>query len=94
MERAECERLAHDLASKVASKLTGLYKDITVHVTGGMDNKVTVTYRERQGLTPTEQGFLATLMPGNLDDTLMEFTVESLAQSGVGFTKMDADTQV
>ena len=92
MEHAEWERLAHDLASKIASKLTVAYQDITVHVTAGADNKVTVTYRERQGLTPTEQSLLATLMTGTITDTLMEFTVESLALSGVAYARMEAST--
>ena len=89
MEHAE---LAQDLASKIASKLTGVYKDITVDVTSGENNKFTVTYRERQGLTPTEQSLLATLMTGTITDTLMEFTVESLALSGVAYTRMEAST--
>ena len=84
--------IAHDLASKIASKLTGVYKDITVDVTTGAENKVTVTYHERQGLTPHEQSFLATLMTSPVTDILMEFTVESLAQSGVGYTSIEAHT--
>ncbi len=84
--------IAQDLASKIASKLTGVYKDITVEVTTGENNKVTVTYHERQDLTPPEQRFLATLMTSPITDILMEFTVESLAQSGVGYTSMEAYT--
>lgn len=84
--------IAQDLASKIASKLTGVYKDITVDVTTGAENKVKVTYHERQGLTPAEKSFLTTLMTSTINDTLMEFTVESLAQSGVGYTKMEAST--
>jgi hypothetical protein len=81
-----------DLFSKIASKLTGVYKDITVDVTTGEGNKVTVTYHERPGLTPTEQVFLTTLMTGTINDTLMEFTLESLALLGLEFTSMDAHT--
>lgn len=92
MEHAEFERLAQDLASKIASELTGVYKDITDEVTAGTDNKVTLTYRERQGLTLPEQSFLATLMTSPVTDQLMEFTVESLARSGVGYTSMKAYT--
>lgn len=84
--------IAYDLASKIASKLTGVYKDITVEVTTGENNKVTVTYHERQDLTPPEQRFLATLMTSPVTDVLMEFTVDSLAQSGVGYTSMEAYT--
>ncbi len=69
-----------------------MYKDITVDVTTGAENKVKVTYHERQGLTPAEKSFLTTLMTSTINDTLMEFTVESLAQSGVGYTKMEAST--
>ncbi len=68
MERAECERLAQDLASKFTGALTGVYKNITVHVTGGEGDRVTVIYRERQGLTPAEQSFLASLMTGTSFD--------------------------
>ena len=67
-----------------------MYKDITVEVTAGAENKVTVTYHERQGLTPPEQSILATLMTGTTNDTLMEFTVESLARSGVEYKSMEA----
>jgi len=82
--------IAHDLATKIASKLTGVYKDITVDVTSGEDKKFTVTYKERKGLSQAEQTFLATLLTGTINDTLMEFTVESLAQSGVEYSKLDA----
>ncbi len=83
--------IAYDLASKIASKLTGVYKDVTVDVTSGEHNKFTVIYKERNGITPPEQSFLATLMASPLtNDTLMEFTVESLAQSGVGYYSMEA----
>ena len=68
MERAECERLAQDLASRFTNELTGVYKSITVHVTGGESDKVTVTHRERQGLTTTKQSFLASLMAGTSFD--------------------------
>jgi hypothetical protein len=81
--------IAQDLASKIASKLTGVYKDITVNVTTGASNQVAVTYSERQGLTLPEQSFLATLLTGTINDTLMEFTVQSLAQSGVEYTKLE-----
>ncbi len=84
--------IAQDLTSKIASKLTGVYKDITVDVTTGAQNKVKVTYKERQGLTPAEKNFLVTLMTNTINDTLMDFTVESLAQSGVGFTNLEATT--
>lgn len=84
--------MAYDLASKIASRLTGVYKDITVDVTSGEHNKFTVTYRERSGLTPSEQSFLATLKTSPLNDKLMEFTVESLAQFGVGYYNMEAST--
>ena len=84
--------IAHDLATKIASKLTGVYKDITVDVTSGEQNKFTVTYKERKGITAAEQSFLATLLTSTINDTLMEFTVESLAQSGVGYTGMEAST--
>ncbi len=89
MEHAE---LAQDLASKIASKLTGVYKDITVDVTSGENNKFTVTYKERQGLSASEKSFLATLMTSTINDTLMGFTVESLALSGVAYTRMEAST--
>ncbi len=90
MEHAE---LAQDLASKIASKLTGVYKDITVDVKSGENKQFTVTYNERQGLTASEKSFNATLLTSNvITDTLMEYTVESLAQSGVGYTSMDANT--
>ncbi len=82
--------IAHDLATKIASKLTGVYKDITVDVTSGDNKKFTVTYKERQGLTAAEKSFNATLLTSNITDTLMEYTVESLAQSGVGYTNMEA----
>lgn len=84
--------IAHDLATKIASKLTGVYKDITVDVTSGDEKKFTVTYKERKGLSQAEQSFLATLLTGTINDTLMEFTVESLAQSGVEYTKLEAST--
>jgi hypothetical protein len=84
--------IAHDLATKIASKLTGVYKDITVDVTSGDAKKFTVTYKERKGLSQAEQSFLATLLTGTINDTLMEFTVESLAQSGVEYTKLEAST--
>ncbi len=84
--------IAHDLATKIASKLTGVYKDITVDVKSGENKQFTVTYKERQGLTAAEKSFNATLLTSNITDTLMEYTVESLAQSGVGYTKMEAST--
>lgn len=84
--------IAYDLASKIASKLTGVYKDITVDVASGDQNKFTVTYKEGNGLTSSEQSFLATLMTSTVNDTLMEFTVESLASFGVGYTRMEANT--
>ncbi len=84
--------IARDLASRIASKLTGVYNDITVEVTTGASNKVTVTYYQKQGLTSSEQSFLATLMTSTSTDTLMDFTVDSLAQSGVGFTRLEATT--
>ncbi len=92
MGRAECERLAQDLATKIANKLVGVYRHITVEVTSGENNKVTVTYHERQGLMPPERSFSATLMSSNITDTVMEFTVESLAQLGIGYTKVEANT--
>ncbi len=85
--------IAQDLASKIASKLTGVYKDITVDVKSGENKQFTVTYNERQGLTASEKSFNATLLTSNVfTDTLMEYTVESLAQSGVGYTSMKANT--
>ena len=85
--------IAHDLASKIASKLTGVYKDITVDVTSGENNKFTVIYKERNSITAPEQSFLATLMASPLtNDRLMEFTVDSLAQSGVGYYNIEATT--
>ncbi len=82
---------AYDLVSKIASKLTGVYKDITVDVTTGESLKVSVSYSEKQGLTSPERRFLATLMTGNTNDTLVEFTLESLALLGLEFTHMEVD---
>ena len=88
MEHAE---LAQDLASKIASKLTGVYKDITVDVTTGESLKVSVSYSEKQGLTSPERRFLKTLMTGATNDTLVEFTLESLALLGLEFTHMEVE---
>ena len=86
--------IAHDLATKITSLLTGVYKNITVDVKTGEKNSVTVTYNERKGLSPAEQSFLTTLMTGTTIDTLMEFTSQSLAWSGVEFTDMEAHSFV
>ncbi len=83
---------AYDLATKIASKLTGVYKNVTVDVTSGEHNNFTVTSKEGTGLTPAEQSFLATLSTSSITDKLMEFTVESLASLGHEFTKMEART--
>ena len=84
--------IAHDLATKIASKLTNVYKTIVVDVTTGENKKVKVVYKERQGLSAAEQKIHATLMTGNVIDKLTEFTVEALALSGVGYTEMNANT--
>ena len=83
--------IAYDLASKIASKLTGVYKDITVDVTTGENLKVSVSYSEKKDLTPVERRFLTTLMTGATNDTLVEFTLESLALSGLEFTHMEVE---
>lgn len=83
---------AYQLASKITSKLTGVYSNITVDVTTGAENKVTVIYSERPGLASAEQSFLAMLLTTPVPDQLLKFTVESLAQCSVGFTKLDAIT--
>ena len=83
--------IAYDLASKIASKLTGVYKDITVDVTTGDNLKVSVSYSEKKDLTPVERRFLTTLMTGATNDTLVEFTLESLALSGLEFTHMEVE---
>lgn len=84
--------VATDLAFKISSMLTGVYSDITVAVTTGKDKKVTVTYKQQQGLTSSEQKFLTTLLTSTTNDTLMDFTVDSLASFGVGYTNLTATT--
>jgi len=85
--------IAQDLASKIASKLTGVYKDIRVSVTPGQNsNTFKVTYIESPNLANLEHSFVRTLTRDPvLSDTLMDFTVQSLAQLAVGYYSLTAD---
>ena len=60
-------------------------------MTSGENLKVSVSYSEKQGLTPSERRFLTTLMTSATNDTLVEFTLESLALFGLEFTHMEVE---
>ncbi len=82
-----------DLASKIASKLTGVYKDVKVDVTTMGGNTVKIEYREQQGLTAVRQNQTRLLLQNRTAvDQLTGFALESFAQLGVGYLTLNATT--
>ncbi|MGZ3148276.1 hypothetical protein ACVDFE_41115 [Lentzea chajnantorensis] len=80
-----------DLTMKIASKLTGVYRDVKVNVTTTGGNSVKIEYSEQPRLTgaslvQTQQ----LLLNPTAVDQLTEFAVEAFAQSGVGYSSLQA----
>ncbi|SFR12173.1 hypothetical protein SAMN04488564_103750 [Lentzea waywayandensis] len=83
--------IVHDLATKIASKLSGVYKDIQVSVTAADGQSVKIVYSEKPRLTGTRQTQtqLLLLNPATIDQ-LSEFALEAFAQLGVGYRTLNA----
>ncbi|MFJ8963740.1 hypothetical protein ACIRG5_30565 [Lentzea sp. NPDC102401] len=84
--------ITHDLATKIASMLTGVYKDIRVDVTqGASKSNVKIVYSERAGLTGTRyhETSLQLLDPSAVDQ-LTGFALESFESLGVGYRTLTA----
>lgn len=80
-----------DLTTKISSKLTGVYRNVTVKVTTMSGNTVKVQYQERSGLTGTALKHTRTLLQdGATVDQLTQFTTEGFAQLGVGYQALQA----
>jgi hypothetical protein len=78
------------LALKIGAKLTGVYQNIKVDVSGS-DKKFTVKYQEKTGLRAEEARYLETLKGmDTLRDQLVDFTTDALAALGSGFTTLSA----
>ncbi|MFJ5991317.1 hypothetical protein [Lentzea sp. NPDC092896] len=83
--------IVHDLATKIASKLTGVYKDIKVDVTAADGKSVKIVYSELPRLTGARQAQTRLLLQNpTMLDQLSEFTLEAFAQLGVGYTTLNA----
>lgn len=85
--------VVQDLASKITSKLTGVYRDIKVDVTTMGGNTVKIEYREQPGLTAVRQNQSRLLLQNQTAvDQLAGFALESFAQLGVGYLTLNAMT--
>ncbi|MBN6038900.1 hypothetical protein [Amycolatopsis sp. 195334CR] len=85
--------IAHDLATKITSKLTGVYKDIKVDVQAPGGTTVKIEYREQSGLPGPRHAQTQMLLANKTTvDTLTEFALESLASLGVGYLTMTANS--
>lgn len=85
--------IAQDLASKITSKLTGVYKDVTVNVQVAPDKKLTIKYQEKKGLSGVRREQIQLLLANpNTVDQLTAFALESLASTGVGYLLLEANS--
>ncbi|MFD9698362.1 hypothetical protein [Lentzea sp. NPDC059081] len=83
-----------DLASKIASKLTGVYKDVKVEVTSMGGSTVKIEYREQPGLGGAQLAQTqALLVNPTAVDQLTGFAVEAFAQLGKGYVTLNATTR-
>ncbi|GAB2777184.1 hypothetical protein [Amycolatopsis magusensis] len=84
--------VVHDLATKITSKLTGVYKDIKVDVGMVAGNVITIEYREQPGLSGARlsQTQLLLLNPTTVDQ-LTGITLDAFAQLGVGYVQLAAN---
>jgi hypothetical protein len=81
------------LASKIASKLTGIFSKITVSGQA-FGTGVVITYEEQKPSLGANAGQMKDLLDSaSLVDILTGFTMEALASMGVGFTTLEADAQ-
>jgi hypothetical protein len=82
-----------DLASKIASKLTGVYKDIKVDVATMGGTTVKITYQEQRGLAGVRLNQTRMLLQNQtVVDQLAGFALESFAQLNVGYVSLNATT--
>lgn len=83
----------HDLATKISSKLTGVYKDVKVDVTTVGGNTVKIEYSEQPGLSGARLAQTRLLLQNQTTvDQLAEFVLESFAQLNVGYLSLNAAT--
>ncbi|WP_439661278.1 hypothetical protein ACSHWB_07135 [Lentzea sp. HUAS TT2] len=83
--------IAHDIATKIATMLTGVYKDITVDVSAGQDTSVKIVYSERAALAGSRlhETRLLRMDPATVDQ-LTGLTMDAFESLGVGYKTLSA----
>ncbi len=78
------------IANAITAKLTGVYQNLKVDVSV-TDQKFTVEYNQKPGLSDAEKAFIATLLKSDTTrDELMEFALQAFSANGLGFESINA----
>ncbi len=83
---------ALDLSSKISSKLTGVYSNLSVEVSNSSGTNYKVTYKTKPGISSAELECARTLLGSNSTiDTLLIFVMQALSALGQGFVSLSAN---